>query len=63
MKNVEENKKMRWEDVYKEFRKTHPTFSKNIIDWKPHNYGTILLYLKDGSKMIYDCITKYCKFI
>lgn len=47
-------KKITWEVIYKDFRRRHPTLKKEVLHWRPHSYSTIILYLKDGSRMLYD---------
>ena len=63
MSSTEQTKKLSWDEVYKEFRRTHPKLKNYIIDWRPFDYATIMLYFKDGSRMTYDCTTKECKFV
>ena len=54
VKKVARPKKITWEVIYKDFRRRHPHLKKDVTYWRPHGYATIMLYLKDGRKMLYD---------
>lgn len=56
------SKKITWADIYKDFRQRLPTLSKQAIEYRPHDYMTIIVYLKDGSKMLYDGLQKRAWF-
>jgi hypothetical protein len=56
-------KKVTWSDIYKQFRATHPRLKNEVINYRPYNFMTIILTLKDGSKMTYNGMTKECQFI
>lgn len=57
------SKKIKWSDIYKDFRMRHPNLKKMVTDWKPHDYLTILLRLNDGSQITYEYMTRDTKFI
>ena len=40
--------------ILTDFKNRHPKLSKQITYWCPHDYLTILIYLKDGMKLTYD---------
>lgn len=40
--------------VFKEFQKTYPTLSKEVVHFHPTNLLTIIIYLKDGTKLSFD---------
>ena len=48
------SRKLTWAHIYKSFRKTYPNLRKHAVYWHPHDEGRIVLYLDDGSKMVYD---------
>lgn len=52
-----------WKDIYNEFRQLHPNMKKQVADYRPHSYLTIVVYMKDGSKVLYDYTTKRCSFL
>jgi hypothetical protein len=54
VKKTVKPKKITWEIIYKDFRRRHPTLKKEVTYWRPHDYATIMLYLKDGTKMLYN---------
>ena len=55
--------KLTWDKIYKDFRKRHPTLRKEVTYWHPYGFAKILLYLKDGRKMIYDYDPHMAKFL
>lgn len=56
-------RKTTWSDIYKDFKRTHPTRSKGVMGFKPYSFGTILLYFPNGKKMLYNHDTgKLCDF-
>lgn len=55
--------KITWNMIRNDFKNRHPTFHKKAIYWRPHDYSTILIYLKDGKKITYDYDTKEIKFL
>lgn len=61
MKNVA--KKVTWGDIYKQFRATHPRLKNEVMDYRPYDFMTIILWFKDGSKMTYNGMTEECRFI
>lgn len=46
--------KLSWKKILTDFKQRHPHLSKEISHWCPHDYATILIYLKDGMKLTYD---------
>lgn len=46
--------KISWKMILTDFKNRHPKLSKQITYWCPHDYLTILIYLKDGMKLTYD---------
>lgn len=54
--------KITWDKIYKDFRRRHPNLSKDVINWRPYDYATILMQCKDGSKILYDYDTKKASF-
>lgn len=56
-------KKITWGDIYKEFRMKHPRLKNEVMDHRPYDFMTIILTLKDGTKMTYNGATKECKFL
>lgn len=53
-------KKLTWRDIYKDFRKHYKILCKNVVYWHPRDYEQIVLYLEEGSKMVYDYKLKEC---
>ena len=56
------SKKVTWTDIYKDFRTRLPTLSKMAVDYRPYDYMTIAVYLKDGTKILYDGLQKRAWF-
>ena len=40
--------------MLKEFKKTYPTMAKQIVHFYPDKACTLIIYLKDGTKLSYD---------
>lgn len=55
--------KITWNTIRNDFKNQHPTLHKEVAHWRPHDYSTILIYLKDGKKITYDYDTKEIKFL
>lgn len=55
--------KVTWSDVYKEFRSTHPNLRNEVMDYRPYDYLTIILYFKDGRRMVYKYMTNERYFL
>lgn len=47
-------KKITWEVIRDSFKKRYPKKHKEVIYWRPHQYGTIKLYFKDGRTGTYN---------
>ena len=47
-------KKVRWEEIYKDFRAKHPRLAKSAIHWQPYAYATVVITFKGGSKGLYN---------
>lgn len=61
--NVARRKKFTYKDLYNDFCKNHPKLKKKILWWCPCGYMTIMLYLDEGVKLLYDGSTFRSKFI
>ena len=44
-------------------RKVYPRLSKEAQDYRPYNYMSIVVYLEDGTKVIYDDMAKRAKML
>ena len=56
-------KKITWEQIYKDFKSRYRNLMKEVLDYRPHDYLTIKLYLKSGRRMTYNYETKECRFM
>ena len=56
-------RKITWNMIYADFKRRHPNLRKEVTYWRPKAYSTIELWLKDGSRMIYDYDCHEAKFI
>ena len=43
-----------WNKVYKDFKKTYPSLSKDCVHFHPQGFMTIVVYLSDGTKLSYN---------
>ncbi len=50
--------KITWNKIRDQFKRTHPARHKQVIYWRPHEFGTIMLYFKDGRKGTYNYDTR-----
>lgn len=55
--------KVTWKKICDDMKETHPSLKKEIVYWRPHNYATILVYLKDGRKCTYNYDSKRCRYL
>lgn len=56
------SRKITWSDIYKDFRQRLPTLSKFAVDYRPYDFMTIVVYLKDGTMVLYDGLQKRAWF-
>lgn len=56
MKAEEKHKKVKWEEIYKDFVQHNPTLAKRRPHWQPHSYATIYLkfYEEGGMECTYN---------
>ena len=47
-------KKITWQVIFEDFKVRHPRLSGQILHWRPYDYSTIVLYLNDGMKLLYN---------
>lgn len=40
--------------MYKAFKRSYPTLAKQVVHFYPDNACTLIIYLKDGTKLSYD---------
>ncbi|GHU53552.1 hypothetical protein AGMMS49975_11910 [Clostridia bacterium] len=52
-----------WANIYKEFRKNCPNYSKKAIHYEPNGFLEIRIFMTDGTKMTYDYDRKELKFL
>lgn len=56
------SRKITWADIYKDFRQRLPTLSKLAVEYRPHDFMTIAVYLRDGKKVLYDGLQRRAWF-
>lgn len=49
--------------IREDLKRTNPKIHKEVTYWRPHDYATILLYLKDGGKATYSYDTKQVSYL
>lgn len=57
-KKPKKPKKLTWDDVFKDFKKRHPSKWFAVMKWEAANYATIRIFLHDGRVLLYDYDTK-----
>lgn len=55
--------KLTWKNVFEDFKQRHPLLKKEITYYKPYGYAEIEVWLKDGSKLIYNYDEKRARFM
>ena len=60
---VNVKRKVTWKDIFDTFKSVYPRLSKEAQDYRPYNYMSIVVYLEDGTKMIYDDMAKRAKML
>lgn len=58
-----EAKKVTWKDIFENFKTVYPRLSKGAKDFKPYNYMSIMIFMTDGTKVVYDDLMKRAKLI
>lgn len=48
------SKKITWKKVVNDFKERHPKKAKQVVYWRPQDLATVLIYLKDGTKLYYN---------
>lgn len=52
-----------WKDIFNNFKSVYPRLSKEAQDYRPYNYMSIIVYLADGTKVVYDDMVKRAKML
>lgn len=60
---VNVKRKVTWKDIFNNFKSVYPRLSKEAQDYRPYNYMSIVVYLEDGTKVIYDDMAKRAKML
>lgn len=55
--------KVTWKDIFNNFKSVYPRLSKEVRDYRPYNYMSIVVHLEDGTKVIYDDVAKRAKML
>lgn len=56
-------RKVTWKDIFNNFKSVYPRLSKEAQNYRPYNYMSIVVYLEDGTKVIYDDMAKRAKML
>lgn len=56
-------RKVTWKDIFNNFKSVYPRLSKEAQDYRPYNYMSIIVYLADGTKVVYDDMVKRAKML
>lgn len=60
---MNEARKVTWKDIFENFKIVYPNFSKRAKDFKPYNYMSIMIFMTDGTKVVYDDLMKRAKLV
>ena len=58
-----EKRKVTWKDIFENFKMVYPNLSNGAKDFKPYNYMSIVVYLEDGSRVVYDDLMKRARIL
>lgn len=58
-----EKRKVTWKDIFENFKSVYPRLSKAAQDYRPYNYMSIVIYLEDGSRVVYDDLMKRARML
>lgn len=58
-----EKRKVTWKDIFENFKSVYPRLSKEAQDYRPYNYMSIIIYLEDGSRVVYDDLMKRARML
>lgn len=47
-----------WKKILTDFKEKFPNLGKDVIWWRPQEYATILIHLKNGMKLTYNYDTR-----
>ena len=53
--------KITWDKIRRDFKRVYPRLSKESTWYGPYGYLQILIVLKDGTKVVYDYMTKQAR--
>lgn len=48
------SKKITWLEIYQDFQRRFPRLSKDVARYQPNGYLSILVFFRDGTKLVYD---------
>lgn len=48
------SKKITWYEIYQDFQRRFPRLSKDAARYQPNGYLSILVFFRDGTKLVYD---------
>lgn len=57
------SRKNEWSGIYQSFKSLYPSLVKKVIGYCPYGYMSILVYLPDGVRMVYDDTERKAKII
>lgn len=55
--------KVTWKDIYNDFCSIYPNLRKRAIGYTPYGYMRIMIYCKDGERMVFDGIEQRLKLV
>ncbi len=58
-----EARKVTWKDIFENFKMVYPRLSKEAKNFKPYNYMSIMIFMTDGTKVVYDDLMKRAKLV
>ena len=56
-------KKLTWTKIYEQFKVSQSCYAGMVSYWRPYDFATIIVYLKDGRKITYNYDKDKVKFV
>ena len=60
---MNDKRKVTRKDIFENFKSVYPRLSKEAQDYRPYNYMSIVIYLEDGSRVVYDDLMKRARML
>lgn len=56
-------KKITWNMIYRDFKTRFSEMNKEVMHWCPYDFATIVLWMKDGRRALYNYDNQTVTFV